>query len=804
MKKLISKILTICILSGMLTAIVPQQSVNAANTTGSFRERIVQLQNKFPSGKYWNHMGSSANNPNGYTSTPCTHHGNCSRNGYNGWCGCNSFNNQSIQCFGFAEKLAYDVFGTNPSRTWTKSYNLSAVKPGDIIRYKNNGHSIFVTAVTGSTITFADCNSDGHCKIRWNVTMNKSDVWGLSYIHHANNYNDIMSISSDTEAPVIVSSYISEVHADGYTITATVSDNVAVTSVRCATWTYNNDQDDLIWQDMSLSGNTATVYVKFADHGNQIDYYNNHIYVYDSAGNYSAVARDYTRCEDIGTDFYAKITNIELGKVVINQDGNAVSGSDATDASRLWKFERQSGNRYKIVSCLDGSVLDVDNFRTEDGANIFSYTSNDGDNQRWYIARNGNGFCLTPAYVQGKALDVAEKSSAEGANIQLYTWGDKNGAQIFRFDKVTDISGYYGKMTSTKMCNETDFVTEVSTFTEGDTLYLDVAYQNASGFYIKLQKDNQVLLENTLPAGKYKYPNLLTGNYSIEFVPQNYLSTTSGKVTKTFTVKKPVQEEIITTPEETKKPEVVTKPEEAVKPETQTKPEETVKPETQTKPEETVKPETEAKPEEAVKPGVATKPQEDTEQKETKGGLKIVTTKKNSIKLTWKKVEGASGYILYRYKGTSNKAAKKITIKKGSKTVYTDKKLKEATTYRYKVRAYFKKNGKKTYGEYSDIVTGNTTMAVPKLQAVGVKWFRQTGLIWNRTKNANGYEIYRSTELNGDYTKIATVNKSKLVNAYTDKNLTKSTCYYYKIRAYKEVDGQTVYSDYSAVKKVQM
>ncbi len=50
MKKLISKILTICILSGLLTAIMPQQSVLASNTIGSFQELILQLQSKFLNG----------------------------------------------------------------------------------------------------------------------------------------------------------------------------------------------------------------------------------------------------------------------------------------------------------------------------------------------------------------------------------------------------------------------------------------------------------------------------------------------------------------------------------------------------------------------------------------------------------------------------------------------------------------------------------------------------------------------------------------------------------------------------------
>lgn len=144
---------------------------------------IAQLKAKFPHGKYWNHTGS--NNADGYTSSPCTHHGNCSKGGtdYSGWCGCNSFNN-SIQCAGFAYKLGYDAYGSNP-RNWTQLSNMNSLKAGDIIRYKNDHHSIFVTGVNGNTITYADCNSDGHCKIMWDKTISKSDIYGFNYVKSA-------------------------------------------------------------------------------------------------------------------------------------------------------------------------------------------------------------------------------------------------------------------------------------------------------------------------------------------------------------------------------------------------------------------------------------------------------------------------------------------------------------------------------------------------------------------------------------------------------------------------------------------
>ena len=131
---------------------------------------LTQLKQKFPSGKYWNHAGKSTNSPDGYTSIPCTHHGNCSKNGYSGWCGCNSFGS-SIQCFGFANKLAYDAYGSFYT-SWGRT-NLNNLKAGDVIRYKNDGHSIFVTGISGDTITYGDCNSDGHCIIRWDAKISK-------------------------------------------------------------------------------------------------------------------------------------------------------------------------------------------------------------------------------------------------------------------------------------------------------------------------------------------------------------------------------------------------------------------------------------------------------------------------------------------------------------------------------------------------------------------------------------------------------------------------------------------------------
>ena len=137
---------------------------------------LKQLQEKFPNGKYWNHVGSSKNNQDGYTDTPCPSHNSTAT------CNCYVVNGREMawQCQGFVMKCGYDACGSDPY-TWpiiASSSALDDLKPGDIIRYftTNGKHSIFVTDISGDTITFGDCNSDFHCKIRWGTTTTKQKL----------------------------------------------------------------------------------------------------------------------------------------------------------------------------------------------------------------------------------------------------------------------------------------------------------------------------------------------------------------------------------------------------------------------------------------------------------------------------------------------------------------------------------------------------------------------------------------------------------------------------------------------------
>ena len=156
------------------------EAVNGRSEVGG-SITINSLRNTFPSTKarpiYWNHTGSE-NSPYSYTYNGCTHHGNCT---YTGTCGCNSYSS-CIQCMGYAffcGKLTTDKNPNILEGKWQMSRDSSrvdSVKPGDIIRYRNDSHSIFVTAVSGNTVTFTDCNSNWNCNIRWDATVSKSTI----------------------------------------------------------------------------------------------------------------------------------------------------------------------------------------------------------------------------------------------------------------------------------------------------------------------------------------------------------------------------------------------------------------------------------------------------------------------------------------------------------------------------------------------------------------------------------------------------------------------------------------------------
>lgn len=86
-------------------------------------------------------------------------------------------------------------------------------------------------------------------------------------------------------------------------------------------------------------------------------------------------------------------------------------------------------------------------------------------------------------------------------------------------------------------------------------------------------------------------------------------------------------------------------------------------------------------------------------------GIKAVNSTKSTVKLTWKRVGGANGYVVYRSAKNKNGYKAIKTFTNGTQVSYIDKKLKKNSTYFYKIRAYKNIGKKKIYAPYSKVIS---------------------------------------------------------------------------------------------------
>lgn len=110
--------------------------------------------------------------------------------------------------------------------------------------------------------------------------------------------------------------------------------------------------------------------------------------------------------------------------------------------------------------------------------------------------------------------------------------------------------------------------------------------------------------------------------------------------------------------------------------------------------------------------------------------------------------------------------------------------------------------GKTPWNFAIDKVTSNTTIyakwavnpATPKAKAASSS-YNSIKVSWYAISGVSGYEISRATSSTGKYTVIGNTTNT----AYINTGLATGTTYYYKVRAFKIVDGVKVYSGYSTV-----
>ena len=181
-------------------------------------------------------------------------------------------------------------------------------------------------------------------------------------------------------------------------------------------------------------------------------------------------------------------------------------------------------------------------------------------------------------------------------------------------------------------------------------------------------------------------------------------------------------------------------------------------------------------------------------------GAKVARSSDTALKISWAKVPSASGYVVYRSSSAAGTYKAIATITKGTTVSYTNSKLKNGTTYYYKIKAYKTVNGKKIYGKPTSALVG-VPLKTPTI-TVARKDFNHIKISWKKIPAASGYEILRSDTKSGTYSVIGTAIGNGTVS-YDDKTAVTNKTYYYKVRAYKEISAVKFNGAGSAIKSTK-
>ncbi len=163
----------------------------------------------------------------------------------------------------------------------------------------------------------------------------------------------------------------------------------------------------------------------------------------------------------------------------------------------------------------------------------------------------------------------------------------------------------------------------------------------------------------------------------------------------------------------------------------------------------------------------------------------------DNVKLSWKKVSKAEGYIVYQYKSSK---WKKIGTTKASKASYTVKKLQSGSNYRFAVKAYRTQNKKQVLSKsYTSLYTATKPAAVNLKVTPGRG---KATLKWKKVTGATGYTVCYKTSQKASWKKLKNVKTT----SFTKKNLNSRKTYFFTVKAYKTYKGKTYTSSFQTKK----
>lgn len=744
-KKLLCLTLSLIVFSLLLavsfTVCATEETASVSDGTASVAAQdddtmalLASLVRKFPAGKYWNHMGSDINAPDSVTNTPCKSHSGCSW--AEGACSCNSFD-RSIQCMGYAHKIAYELTGTSPRFSFTKSTRLdvSKLRVGDVIRFRGDRHSICVTGISGSKISFTDCNWDYHCGIRWGV-MDISYITSRSFtyvLHYNGNdrkntdlyfYDHIEDYEQEKEDEPEVIAETWKMGTDNVNIRSTAStDGKKVGTIPAgATFSVTEKKytDEYLWGYVSYGGLRGWAVLNYSEYvsgafekpditdvpelftsknltfkWNEVDgadYYLFRLYdvnkkVIKQFNVYGVASATVSVSED--GKYYAKVYSRSKHASSWVLGGNLVS-FNVEIAEETVKIENISLSQSKAVLSLDESL------NLEAAAEPADYTEKllwkssapdvvavengkltaVGFGKAVVTCSNTDGTVYAECSVTVKPAPVKNitlVSSETTVNSITFTWDEVNGAEGYQVYRYNDETEKYTKMKSVYTAKFTDSTAE----TGKSYKYLVRGFVKTDDGTLKGANVTVRLATRPAKVTGFKQKTSSTGSVTLQWDESRnatvYVLYKYNSATKKYEKVKTVKETSYTLS--------VPAGESAY-----------------------------------YRVYAATKSNGKYLYSSASGKIftvagpeKVVATavseSEGTVKLSWEKVDKAYYYYVFRY---TSSGWKRVAILKSGADSFEEASLKSGKKYYYKVRAVARKGGVSGYGAYSDKITVKT------------------------------------------------------------------------------------------------
>ncbi len=176
----------------------------------------------------------------------------------------------------------------------------------------------------------------------------------------------------------------------------------------------------------------------------------------------------------------------------------------------------------------------------------------------------------------------------------------------------------------------------------------------------------------------------------------------------------------------------------------------------------------------------------------------------STITLNWSESAGATGYRVYQYSPSQGKYVQVASVK--GVTSYTKTtNFKAGTEYSFKVKPYTKlSDGTVLWGVASEAFLTATKCSAPTITSVTSPSKSKATVKWSNVGGETGYQLYYATSKDGTYKKINSYGADVLTGTKTFSDSASGKTIYFKVRAYHKVNGQTIFSSWSAIKSAKL